>query len=80
MFALSFDIQEYGTEKNLIYPDRMSCVLRTIAFSQILAILKIMGGKDIAQKNLEDWNDVFADIVNVLLFNGENVVKEEDLE
>ncbi len=58
----------------------MSCVLRTIAFSQILAILKIMGGKDIAQKNLEDWNDVFADIVNVLLFNGENVVKEEDLE
>lgn len=61
MFALSFDIQEYGTEKNLIYPDRMSCVLRTIAFSQILAILKIMGGKDIAQKNLEDWRNTNID-------------------
>ncbi len=27
-----------------------------------------MGVKDIAEKNLEAWNDVFADIVNVLLF------------
>ena len=27
-----------------------------------------MGAKDIAEKNLEAFNDVFADIVNVLLF------------
>ena len=36
--------------------------------------------KDIAEKNLESFNDVFADIVNVLLFNGEEVIKENDLE
>jgi len=39
-----------------------------------------MSDKDIAEKNLEAWNDVFADIVNVLLFNGKRVVLEEDLE
>ena len=39
-----------------------------------------MGAKDIAEKHLEELNDVFADIVNVLLFNGEQVVKENDLE
>ena len=39
-----------------------------------------MGQKDIAQKNLESYNDVFADIVNVLLFNGKDYVKEDDLE
>lgn len=39
-----------------------------------------MGEKDIAEKNLEAWNDVFADIVNVLLFKGKQVVKEDELE
>ena len=39
-----------------------------------------MGTKDITEKNLEAWNDVFADIVNVLLFNGQRLIKEEDLE
>ena len=39
-----------------------------------------MGTKDITEKHLEDLNDVFADIVNVLLFNGERLVKEKDLE
>ena len=39
-----------------------------------------MAGKDIAEKNLEEWNDVFADIVNVLLFNGKRLVKEDELE
>lgn len=29
--------------------------------------------KDIAEKNLEAFNDVFADIVNVLLFNGKQL-------
>ena len=27
-----------------------------------------MAGKDKAEKKLEDYNDVFADILNVLLF------------
>ena len=39
-----------------------------------------MGQKDIAEKTLEAYNDVFADIVNVLLFNGKNKVSENDLE
>lgn len=34
-----------------------------------------MGQKDISEKLLEDYNDVFADIVNVLLFQGRNVVE-----
>lgn len=29
-----------------------------------------MAEKDIAEKTLEAYNDVFADIVNVLLFQG----------
>ena len=36
--------------------------------------------KDISEKILEDYNDVFADIVNGLLFNGQEVVREEELE
>jgi len=38
-----------------------------------------MAEKDITQKVLEQYNDVFMDIVNVLLFNGEMVVREDDL-
>ena len=36
--------------------------------------------KDLSQKLLMSYPDVFADIVNVLLFDGEQIVKEEDLE
>ena len=39
-----------------------------------------MAEKDITEKNLEALNDVFADIVNVLLFKGEQVINERDLE
>ncbi len=38
-----------------------------------------MGEKDITEKLLEEHNDVFSDIVNVLLFQGKKVVKEESL-
>ena len=38
-----------------------------------------MGERDISQKTLESYNDVFADIVNVLLFKGEQVVEAESL-
>lgn len=44
-----------------------------------LARLK-MAEKDITEKILADYNDVFADIVNVLLFGGEQVVLADDLE
>ena len=39
-----------------------------------------MAEKDIAEKVLEAYNDVFADIVNGLLFQGKKVVAEEELE
>ena len=39
-----------------------------------------MGKKDIAEKTLEAYNDVFADIVNGLVFKGKKVVKEDDLQ
>lgn len=39
-----------------------------------------MGQKDISEKLLEDYNDVFADIVNVLLFDGKNTVDPAVLE
>ena len=39
-----------------------------------------MGEKDITEKILADYNDVFADIVNVLLFGGKTIVDENMLE
>ncbi len=38
-----------------------------------------MAGKDATEKRLEDYADVFADIVNVLLFEGERRVLPDDL-
>lgn len=39
-----------------------------------------MGEKDITEKLLEAYNEVFADIVNTLLFCGERVIDPDDLE
>ena len=38
-----------------------------------------MREKDVTQKMLESYNDVFADVLNVLLFNGEIIVDENNL-
>ena len=38
-----------------------------------------MKQKDLSEKVLEDNNDIFADIVNVLLFDGEDTVEESSL-
>ena len=38
-----------------------------------------MAEKDILEKTLEAYNDVFADIVNGFLFEGRPVIREEDL-
>ena len=38
-----------------------------------------MGKKDMTENYLEAYNDVFADIVNVLLFQGEKVVNPNQL-
>ena len=35
--------------------------------------------KDITEKTLEAYNDVFADIINVFMFNGRQVIKEDEL-
>ena len=39
-----------------------------------------MGEKDISEKLLLDYDDVFADIVNVLLYDGEEIVRPGELE
>ena len=39
-----------------------------------------MAEKDMTEKTLEAFNDVFSDIVNVLLFGGKREVKEDSLE
>ena len=39
-----------------------------------------MGEKDISEKILFDYNDVFADIINVCVFDGRENIKPEDLE
>ena len=39
-----------------------------------------MGEKDFTEKILEAYNDVFADILNVLLFGGKRVISPDDLE
>ena len=38
-----------------------------------------MGEMDVVEKILESYNDVFANTVNVLLFNGESVIKPDEL-
>ena len=39
-----------------------------------------MAEKDMAEKTLAAYNDVFSDIINVLLFDGNNKIKEDELE
>ena len=39
-----------------------------------------MAEKDMAEKTLEAYNDVFADIANVLMFGGEPVIQPDELE
>ena len=38
-----------------------------------------MGQKDLTQKNLESYPDVFADLINVLVYKGQAVLREEEL-
>ena len=42
--------------------------------------MKPMGEKDLTEKILEDYDDVFADIMNGLLFNGEQIINPQNLE
>ena len=39
-----------------------------------------MAEKDTSEKILESYNDVFSDIVNVLLFNGRQTLGADELE
>jgi len=38
-----------------------------------------MGERDITQKTLESYNDVFADIINALIFDGKQIVEADTL-
>lgn len=37
-----------------------------------------MSEKDMTEKTLEDYGEVFADIFNVLLFNRQHLIEESD--
>ena len=39
-----------------------------------------MRKKDKTEKALENYNDVFADIVNALVFDGDQIIKGTELE
>ena len=39
----------------------------------------LLGSKDLAEKNLLQYKDVFSDIVNVNLFGGRNYISENEL-
>lgn len=52
----------------------------SFASSEIWQKRRKMAEKDVVEKTLEAYNDVFADIVNVLLFQGREVIKENELE
>ena len=41
---------------------------------------KIMGMKDIALKDFESINEIFADIINAVIYKGEQVVHPEQLD
>lgn len=41
---------------------------------------QIMAEKDLREKIIEEFDDVFSDIVNALVFHGKQVVQEKDLE
>ena len=38
-----------------------------------------MGQKDLSERRLFELNDVFADVVNGLIFSGQNIVRGEEL-
>jgi hypothetical protein len=48
-------------------------------FCGIVERRKDMGEKDTSERTLEEYKDVFADIVNVLLFKGKRLIGEDDL-
>ncbi|MBE5863336.1 MAG: hypothetical protein E7295_10855 [Lachnospiraceae bacterium] len=53
---------------------------KTIQNDMSLTKIKRMHGtKDIAEKALIDFTDVFADIVNMIFFSGEHIVSEVNL-
>ena len=39
-----------------------------------------MGQKDLTEKNLEFYPDVFADIINALLYQGQQIVSASELQ
>ena len=38
-----------------------------------------MGQKDYTQRDFLEYNDVFADILNTLIFDGKKIVSEKEL-
>ncbi len=53
--------------------------MASLRFEKKLCTIFSMSEKDVAEKTLESCDDVFADILNALLFGGREVVQEDDL-
>lgn len=56
----------------------MICVKKR--YNNTIKVVMQMAQKDMTEKILFDYDDVFADIVNVLLFRGEEVIKPDELQ
>lgn len=59
---------------------RMRCLENGAASAGMLWKGRDMAEKDMTEKALKAYNNVFADIVNCLLFHGEERIMEDDLE
>ena len=61
------------------YMSKSEIFIRLLGYIRREREVSYMGQKDAAEKILEDYQDVFADILNVLVFQGKQVVKPEEL-
>lgn len=59
------------------YMSKSEIFIRFLGYIRKEREVSYMGQKDAAEKILEDYQDVFADILNVLVFQGKQVVKPE---
>ena len=76
--------KNFPAEKNYIYVPE--CREKVTLFTNLCFLLHLwnrkellLSEKDVSEMMLEDYNDVFSDIVNVLIFNGQNVVRDNEL-
>ena len=53
--------------------------IEKMCYNSIKEVLRLVGEKDLTEKQLFELEDVFADIVNVLLLDGKTLILPEEL-